>query len=526
MFEKELDTLLNINKKGIWVKSELEREVMPSIVNTLKENGFDNIYTFSAAIGLNTIEIEKNDLVYTQINANPNLSILLEQFKSIQKDKNSMDCSAFILKDIDAQFNNPTWIRMFREMLEINHNKYTPIIILSSKYEQVLGLDHQFSVLSYDELTIEDIVHLLESYKKNRQVDFLVESISKLLIGFNRQEIIELLDLSFYEYNELNLDLIKEKKIDLIKRNDVLDYKIPHVSMSDIGGNEKFKSWFEESKICMSDEARKCGIDMPKGYLALGIPGTSKSFMAEVVAKELDIPFLKLNMSKILSKFVGESERKIEQAVNLIESCAPCVLLIDEVEKNLGGYASSNASDSGTLARVFGKILDMLVNNDKGIFTIMTSNNVKDLPPELTRAGRLDAIWYFSIPNLEERKEIFKLHANKKNIEINATAINEAAKATEGYTGAEIEQIVKSSMRKGFLRCHKDGEDFKVSKEDLLEAKSDVIPVSESSKEKIQELEEWVKGRALYANGGPTKKTKMTAPKSATIKEASKLVKK
>lgn len=227
-------------------------------------------------------------------------------------------------------------------------------------------------------------------------------------------------------------------------------------------------------------------------------------------------------MSSILTKFVGESERKITQARTLIEACAPCVLLIDEVEKALGGYQSSNASDSGTLARVFGTVLEMLNDNTNGIFCIMTSNNVKDLPPELTRAGRLDAIFYFSAPNLEERKEIFKVHANKKNLLLPQELINFIAVETAGYTGAEIEQIVKNSMKKAFLRCTKAKEKFYVSKEDLLSAKNDVIPITISSQEKIRELEEWVKGRALYASEEPKDKTKKIS--SNSIQAASRLL--
>lgn len=98
-------------------------------------------------------------------------------------------------------------------------------------------------------------------------------------------------------------------------------------------------------------------------------------------------------MDKILSKYAGESERNIAKALTLIKSCAPCVLLIDEVEKALGGIKSSNASDSGVVARAFGKVLEFLNDNDNGVYVIMTSNDVSQLPPELTRAGRLDAIW-------------------------------------------------------------------------------------------------------------------------------------
>ena len=91
---------------------------------------------------------------------------------------------------------------------------------------------------------------------------------------------------------------------------------------------------------------------------------------------------------------------------------------MDKKPYDNNSYQSSNASDSGTLARVFGSVLEMLNDNTNGIFCIMTSNNVKELPPELTRAGRLDAIFYFSAPTLEERKEIFKVHMNKKDLTV------------------------------------------------------------------------------------------------------------
>lgn len=162
----------------------------------------------------------------------------------------------------------------------------------------------------------------------------------------------------------------------------------------------------------------------------------------------------------------------------------------------------------------------MLNDNTNGIFCIMTSNNVKDLPPELTRAGRLDAIFYFSAPNLEERKEIFKVHMKKKNLKASQDLIDYISVETQGYTGAEIEQIVKNGMKKAFLRCTKAGKAFKVSKEDLLAAKNDVIPITISSQEKIRELEEWVKGRALYASDKEatpaTKKINTKAVQSAS----------
>lgn len=180
---------------------------------------------------------------------------------------------------------------------------------------------------------------------------------------------------------------------------------------------------------------------------------------------------------------------------------------MDKKPYDNNSYASSNASDSGTLSRVFGKVLDMLVNNDKGIFTVMTSNNVKDLPPELTRAGRLDAIWYFSLPTESERQEILKVHFTKRQQNVPEPIVREIAKETQGYTGAELEQIVKSSIKKAYVRKAKNIDNiFEITKGDLMESKKEVIPISKSSREKISALEQWAKGRALFANEKTNKK--------------------
>ena len=524
-FEKELGIMLEIEKQGIWIKSHLEKEVLAVTINTLKESGVDIIYSLELSSGVYKLSIDNNNnIIKEQVNPAPNGSALLKIFNDIQTDKESMETSAFILKDIDIVYDNPAWSRALREILEVKQNKYTPLIVISPTHSSNVTLDHLFKELSYDDLNEEDIVELLNAYSisRNQTVD---TTISKLLIGFDRREIIELLDESYARYDELNMDMLKAKKLNLIKSSGLLEYREVKTTMDDIGGNKRFKAWFEETKLCMQPEAREMGLDLPKGYLALGIPGSSKTYAAEAVANDLGIPFLKLNMSSILTKFVGESERKIAQARLLIESCAPCVLLIDEVEKALGGYQSSNASDSGTLARVFGTVLEMLNDNKNGIFTIMTSNNVKDLPPELTRTGRLDAIWYFSTPTLEERKDIFRVHLNKKGLKVKDADIKSISEQTNEYTGAEIEQIVKVAMKKAYLRTVKEGKKtLKVTLADLEAAKNDVIPVAISSQEKIRDLEEWVKGRALYAS----EETTTAAPKrkinAKAIKSASELL--
>lgn len=143
----------------------------------------------------------------------------------------------------------------------------------------------------------------------------------------------------------------------------------------------------------------------------------------------------------------------------------------------------------------------MLNDNEKGIFCIMTSNNVQDLPPELTRSGRLDAIFYFSLPSQEEREEILSIHYKKRGYNLNNKLIKEAAKMTKSYTGAELEQVAKESIKKAFVNKAKNNlKKINITEQVIKDAIKDVVPISKSSKEKINALETWAQGRAIYAN--------------------------
>ena len=507
-FNEQLLDLIAIKKPCIQVRTNLEKEVFPTLLNILYSNDFDTIYRVDEADKVEKITVttkgkiirEPIESEFGPLQFNP--MMLLPFVRNLLNDENNKENAAFLFVDYDCKFDNSLFRRWIKDIFELKNEKYAPFIFLSSAPSIPDDLSHLFSVIHYDTPTEEEIKQLLVDYKNIKRV--CIEDINDLshkLIGFNKTEIIECLDYSFHKYNKIDDSYIKAKRIEVIKKSSVLDYKEPKITIDDLAGNKFFKDWYQETKFALEPQAKEYGVPMPKGYLALGVPGQGKSVFAEAIANDLDVPLVALDMSRLLSKFVGESERNIDQAINIIKQIAPCVLLIDEVEKALGGYKSSNASDSGTLARVFGKILNLLADNDNGIYTIMTSNNVKDLPPELTRAGRLDAIFYFALPTEEEREAIFDLHLNKRGHKVAKATLKKIAKETNKYTGAEIEQIVIAALRKAYVKMRKQNKtEYKITYEDLLEAKNNVIPVAVSSKETINELEDWVKGRALYSN--------------------------
>ena len=420
----------------------------------------------------------------------------------------------FILRDYNNLFNDPKSIRFIRDLKEYHKQKeaYNPIIILSQIDNIPTQLTRLFKLIDYGLPNRNEILSCMNetinnikavSLKQNKQCKIPTqEELNNLVnscLGLTIQEIQETVIESFIKFKEANLDFITQKKIESIQKSGVLDYKIPNTTLEDIGGNEVIKQWLLEMKELFSDEAKEFGLKKPKGYLSVGVPGAGKTCLAEAFAGTMHMPLLSLSMGRIMSRFVGESERKIMQALDVAKASAPCVLLIDEVEKALGGINSSNNTDGGVTARVFMEILKFLNDNDYGVYIIMTSNDVSQLPPELTRQGRLDAKWFFDFPKENERKEIFKIHFSKYNKEINSDLLDLAVSKTNNFTGAEIQEIVKNTIRKSFIRFKKDNND-ELKEEDIASAINEIIPISKTSKESILALKSYCSNRFRSVN--------------------------
>lgn len=420
----------------------------------------------------------------------------------------------FILRDYNNLFNDPKSIRFIRDLKEYHKQKeaYNPIIILSQIDNIPTQLTRLFKLIDYGLPNRNEILSCMNetinnikavSLKQNKQCKIPTqEELNNLVnscLGLTIQEIQETVIESFIKFKEANLDFITQKKIESIQKSGVLDYKIPNTTLEDIGGNEVIKQWLLEMKELFSDEAKEFGLKKPKGYLSVGVPGAGKTCLAEAFAGTMHMPLLSLSMGRIMSRFVGESERKIMQALDVAKASAPCVLLIDEVEKALGGINSSNNTDGGVTARVFMEILKFLNDNNYGVYIIMTSNDVSQLPPELTRQGRLDAKWFFDFPKENERKEIFKIHFSKYNKEINSDLLDLAVSKTNNFTGAEIQEIVKNTIRKSFIRFKKDNND-ELKEEDITSAINEIIPISKTSKESILALKSYCSNRFRSVN--------------------------
>lgn len=281
-------------------------------------------------------------------------------------------------------------------------------------------------------------------------------------------------------------------KTEVVKQSEILSLVKP-VEMETVAGMQALKEWLAQRAGCFSDEAIEYGIDTPKGMVLVGVPGTGKSLVAKVTASALGIPLVRMDLSAVFSKYVGDSESRIRSALKMVEAMSPCVLFVDEIDKGLGG-AGGSSGDGGISSRVLGTYLSWLQDCAVPVFNVVTANRVGGLPPELLRQGRFDKIWSLGLPNAADRREALAVHLTKRGRTIEDYDANELADfdaKSEGYVPAEIEAAVKDAIIRAY---HDDASDLKIGY--LLAAIENMIPQSKSHKQQIDAIVEWASTNA------------------------------
>lgn len=306
--------------------------------------------------------------------------------------------------------------------------------------------------------------------------------------GLSEFEIRNILALAISDDGEItraDLSLIFEQKKQIIQKSGILEMIPLKEGMDDIGGLERLKQWLRrKAKIFKNlEEAEKFGVDVPKGVLIAGMPGCGKSLNAKAAAKLFEVPLLRLDMGRIMGKYVGESEANMRRAIALAEAISPCVLWIDELEKAFAGTGGSGGGAEVT-TRLFGTFLTWLQEKESLAFVVATANDITKLPPELLRKGRFDEIFYVALPKKAERKTIFTIHIRKRrSSDIETIDLDRLVTMTDGYSGADIEGVVKDSVEEAFTQGKQT-----ITTDDVVRAIKDTHSLSEIMKDSIDKM--------------------------------------
>jgi len=289
--------------------------------------------------------------------------------------------------------------------------------------------------------------------------------------------------------------MIASKRM-LVGSGELLEFVEAPTSMDEIGGMARLKRWLSDRNASFSKEAIAFGIAPPRGVLLLGVQGAGKSLCAKAVATAWNRPLLRLDPGVLYDRYVGESERRLREALHQIEAMAPAVLWIDEIEKALGSAAGSTASDGGLSRRMFGTMLTWMQERTAPVFVVATANAIDDLPPELMRKGRFDEIFFVDLPGDESRRAIFDLHLRKRGRDPSRFDLARLVASSAGFSGAEIEQAIIASLhqRFGADRGSRD-----VTTEDIVGVMHESPPLSATMRERIQSLRAWAHGRCVQA---------------------------
>jgi len=329
-------------------------------------------------------------------------------------------------------------------------------------------------------------------------------AVASALSGLTLQESRQGLFDSLKTYGKLDVKAIGTTKKNIVEKSGLLEWHDP-VDPKNIGGMDNLKDWLKLRAIAITNKAAsEYGLVPPKGLMLLGPPGTGKSLICKGIASMFGLPLVRLDIGKVMDRFVGGSEGKLRQALAIVEATSPVVVWMDEIDKSLSGTQSSSFTDSGTLSRVFGTLLTWIQENDTASFLVATCNAMLDnrkqliLPPELQRKGRFDAMVFVDIPTEKEARDILKIHIrmprgqNKgrpiKGYDVNSLAAMEFDGGDQEkyrWTGAEYEASVLEAMYHGFS----DGREY--TTEDIRKALEGMIPQSFTMKETIGKLREF-----------------------------------
>lgn len=433
----------------------------------------------------------------------------LDPQKALEQLSKYEDDAIFLIKDYHPFLDtrNFTVVRKLRDISASFKlgSKRRNLVFMSPVMKIPAELESSVAVVDYELPNRADIGRIVDKILRSlppelplriREDEDYRERVIEAALGLTAEEAENVYSKSLVRTRRFDIDTILGEKKHIIRKSGLLEFYESRSGFGDIGGLEVLKAWLGKRQAAFTKRARDFGLPLPKGILLIGVPGCGKSLTAKAVGAMWQMPLLRLDVGKVFSSLVGSSEENIRKAIKTAEAVAPSILWLDELEKGFSGTGSSGQSDGGTTARVFGSFITWLQEKSSPVFVIATANDVSQLPPELLRKGRFDEIFFVDLPTEEERGKIAAIHLTRKNRNPDDFDLDMLVKATQGFSGSEIEQGIISALFDAFEL----GDDRDLNDELLQHAVGEIIPLSYTAKEKIDFLREWARSRARTAS--------------------------
>jgi SpoVK/Ycf46/Vps4 family AAA+-type ATPase len=404
----------------------------------------------------------------------------------------------FVLKDLaGAADGRPEIVRRLRDIYRSLKDRGRHVILVSPRLMIPDDVKKEIYVIEYELPDELEIARMLDSsLKRLLGADGIsgpdLKRLALALRGLTADEIGHVLSKTFAERKTFSEEAFREvlaEKEQMSRKEGVLEFVPPRVSLSDVGGYDVLKGWLNKRQKLFSREALDAGVPIPRGILLMGISGCGKSLCVKTISTEWNLPLFRLDMNAIFG--TDNPEATFLRALRSVEAVSPAVLWIDEIEMGVGGYRDGQ---DASMSRIFSGFLTWMQEKSALVFVAATANRIQLLPAEIIRKGRFDQVFFVDLPGEEERKQIFQIHLTRNRCDVGRLDIVFLAKATAGWNGAEIEQAVISAVVDAY------SEKREVTEDDLYKMIGATVPLSVTMEEQIKAIRSWAHERALNAS--------------------------
>ncbi len=393
-----------------------------------------------------------------------------------------------------------------REVLNIlylaKETNSTLIVITADPVWSRLAQFGMITTLDYPDTTerIEQIEQFITKFSGRFSIEWDKDDIrmaATLLRGFSEIQIDNILSTELVR----NRCLSKERIYELTTQKSKLYVAVSSIQNVkvdrhlEVAGLEVLKEWLNDKKkifFASDDVLKQRDLTTPKGILLTGVAGCGKSLSAKMVAKEWELPLFRFDLGTVYDKWVGESEKKMKEALQFLDNVSPCVVWVDEIEKALS--VSDSGNDTGK--RVLGQFLFWLQESKSRVFLVATANDITQLPYELFRKGRFSEIFFVDLPNEVERKAVITQYVKRSlHIELSETQMQELIQVSEGFSYSDIEYAIKELAELVLVQ----GETI-MNQETLVNQFRTIVPISKNNPEMVEKVRKWGLERAVAAS--------------------------
>jgi SpoVK/Ycf46/Vps4 family AAA+-type ATPase len=407
--------------------------------------------------------------------------------------------------DPQSSLKDPAALRLLKEIGEEDKGKARTVLLVGDSLSLPADLRRTGSYYTpplpdtevIREIYYEEVYKWLreDRGRKFMKPGDMADKLVRHLAGLNEEDVRRMIAESIRDDGRITLDDLKRIltfKRDTTSQGGLVEFGIETLGFDQVGGLHHLKRWLELRRAAFTGEHTDFEVDTPKGMLLLGVQGSGKSLAAKAVAGSWHVPLMRLDFGNLYSKWLGESEHNLKEALRQAEAMAPCVLWIDEIEKGVAN--DSGETDGGVARRILGSLLTWMSERSSRVFLVATANDVSLLPPELLRKGRFDEIFFVDLPPSAVRRDIFAIHLGKRKLDPRFFDLPHLAQASEGFSGSEIEQVVIDGMYRAL------GEREIPRTEHMLQELATTRPLSVVMGEKIARLRAWAAGRTVAAD--------------------------